>query len=58
MIELGNDRTDAAEVDPAEQFDIDFAVMAGELSALLADLTNVLESPHSSEDWPAQSKVA
>jgi recombination associated protein RdgC len=58
FLELGNDRTDAVEVDPAEQFDIDFAVMAGELSALLADLAIVIESPQSSEGWPAQSKVA
>jgi recombination associated protein RdgC len=58
FLELGSDRTDAGEVDPAEQFDIDFAVMAGELSALLADLAHALESPQSSEPWLAQSKVA
>jgi len=29
------------DVDPAEQFDIDFAVMAGELASLLKDLTAV-----------------
>jgi recombination associated protein RdgC len=47
FLELGRDAADAEEVDPAEQFDIDFAVMAGELGQLLADLTRVLaeESP-------------
>jgi DNA recombination-dependent growth factor C len=29
-------------VDPQEQFDIDFAVMSGELAKLLADLLAVL----------------
>ena len=59
FMELGQDRTDAQEVDPAEQFDIDFTVMAGELSALLADLTQLLESPQSSEEnWAAGTKVA
>ena len=55
---MGKDQTDAEEVDPAEQFDIDFAVMAGELSALLTDLAQIIESPQSSENLGAQSKVA
>jgi hypothetical protein len=45
-------------VDPTEQSDIDFAVMAGELSALLKDLAQVIESPQSSEFVVAQSKAA
>jgi recombination associated protein RdgC len=56
--EVGKDQTDAEEVDPAEQFDIDFAVMAGELSALLTDLAHMIESPQSSELLVAQSRVA
>jgi recombination associated protein RdgC len=61
FLELGKDQAEAeaGEVDPAEQFDIDFTVMAGELSALLADLAQVIESPQSSlEDWTARTKVA
>lgn len=58
FLEVNKDQADAEEVDPAEQFDIDFAVMAGELSALLTDLANVIESPQSSELPVAQSKVA
>jgi len=46
-------------LDPAEQFDIDFTVMAGELAGLLKDLTDVLGSGSTERgDWPAQSKVA
>ncbi len=57
FLDLGKD--DAADVDPAEQFDIDFAVMAGELVNLLQDLATVLgdESPRAGE-WPERSKVA
>ena len=58
FLEVGKDQTDAEEVDPAEQFDIDFAVMAGELSALLKDLAQIIESPQSSELLATQSKVA
>jgi len=58
FLEVGKDQTDAEEVDPAEQFDIDFAVMAGELSALLTDLARIVESPQSSENLAVQSKVA
>jgi len=63
FLELGQDRTDAQEVDPAEQFDIDFSVMAGELSLLLADLAKVLELPQSlpqssTEGWGSRTKVA
>ena len=38
FLEVGKDQSDAEETEAAEQFDIDFAVMAGELSALLTDL--------------------
>lgn len=58
FLEVGKDQVGTEEVDPEEQFDIDFAVMAGELSALLADLARVIESPQLSEIIPAQSKVA
>jgi recombination associated protein RdgC len=58
FLEIGKDQTEADEVDPAEQFDIDFTVMAGELSALLTDLAHIMESPQSSENLAAQSKVA
>jgi recombination associated protein RdgC len=42
FLEMKPDSTDANEVDPAEQFDIDFTVMAGELAHLLADLIQAL----------------
>jgi recombination associated protein RdgC len=58
FLEVGKDQTDAEEVDPAEQFDIDFAVMAGELSLLLTDLAHIIESPQSSANLAAQTKVA
>jgi recombination associated protein RdgC len=58
FLEVGKDQSDAEEVDSAEQFDIDFAVMAGELSALLTDLAQIIESPQSAELPVPQSKVA
>jgi recombination associated protein RdgC len=59
FLELGKEQAEAGELDPAEQFDIDFTVMAGELSALLADLAQAIESPQSSaEDWTTRTKVA
>ena len=59
FLEMSKDSTEGEEVDPAEQFDIDFAVMAGELAALLKDLAQVLgkESAAASE-WPGRIKVA
>jgi recombination associated protein RdgC len=42
FLEMKPDSADAQEVDPAEQFDIDFTVMAGELAHLLADLIQAL----------------
>lgn len=57
FLEMGNDPAEGDDVDPAEQFDIDFAVMAGELAGLLKDLTLAL-GKESAADWPARSKVA
>lgn len=57
FLEMGKD-AEGDDVDPAEQFDIDFAVMAGELAALLKDLTAVLGTARAGGDWPASSKVA
>src|SRR6202453_3044308 len=42
FLEMTKDAPEGEEVDPEEQFDIDFAVMAGELASLLADLARVL----------------
>jgi recombination associated protein RdgC len=59
FLEMGKDNTEGDDVDPAEQFDIDFAVMAGELGGLLKDLTSVLGSDASDRtEWPSRSKVA
>jgi recombination associated protein RdgC len=58
FLELGNDQADAEEVDPAEQFDIDFTVMTGELSALLTDLARILESPLSAKESHAHAALA
>ncbi|MEN9705845.1 MAG: hypothetical protein RLZZ393_1724 [Pseudomonadota bacterium] len=45
FLELDKDLPDdGSEANSAEQFDIDFTVMAGELSALLADLATVLKA--------------
>jgi recombination associated protein RdgC len=59
FLEMSKDSTTEEDVDSAEQFDIDFAVMAGELASLLKDLTQVLGTePVGAAGWPAQSKVA
>ena len=59
FLEMSKDDTEGDDVDPAEQFDIDFAVMAGELGGLLKDLTSALGSDASDRtDWPTRSKVA
>ena len=59
FLEMGKDDAQGDTVDPAEQFDIDFAVMAGELATFLKDLTGILavESANAG-DWQARSKVA
>jgi recombination associated protein RdgC len=59
FLEMSKEPEEGDEVDPAEQFDIDFAVMAGELANLLKDLTQVLgKESAGAGDWPARSKVA
>ena len=59
FLEMSKDSTEGEDVDPAEQFDIDFAVMAGELASLLKDLTQVLgKDSAGAADWPVRSKVA
>ena len=59
FLEMSKDSTQEEEVDPAEQFDIDFAVMAGELAGLLKDLTQVLgKESGEAAGWSVQSKVA
>jgi recombination associated protein RdgC len=59
FLEMSKDATEGDTVDPAEQFDIDFAVMAGELASLLKDLTLALGTePAGGTQWPARSKVA
>jgi recombination associated protein RdgC len=42
FLEMTKDAADGGERDKAEQFDVDFAVMAGELAKLLDDLVQVL----------------
>ncbi len=59
FLEMSKDSAAGDDVDPAEQFDIDFAVMAGELASLLKDLWLALgREPAAAADWPARSKVA
>ena len=59
FLEMGKDDAEGDGLDAAEQFDIDFAVMAGELGALLKDLADVLGSVAAdTPDWQAHSKVA
>jgi recombination associated protein RdgC len=43
FLEVAPESGDEDEVDPAEQFDLDFAVMAGELAKLLAELIRELD---------------
>jgi len=42
FLEVAREEGDAQEVDPAEQFDLDFAVMAGELAKLIIELIQEL----------------
>jgi recombination associated protein RdgC len=44
FLELARDPGEGVEVDAAEQFDIDFTVMAGELAKLLGNLAEALQS--------------
>jgi recombination associated protein RdgC len=59
FLEMTQELAEGEEVDPAEQFDIDFAVMAGELAALLKDLAAALANETTpAVEWPARTKVA
>ena len=42
FLEMAPEREDGGEIDPLEQFDLDFTVMAGELGTLLGDMTREL----------------
>src|ERR1700692_228391 len=54
FLEMSKDSTTEEDVDPAEQFDIDFAVMAGELGGLLKDLMSALGNEASDRaEWPS-----
>ena len=43
FLEVAPESADGEEIDPAEQFDLDFAVMAGELAKLLTELIRELD---------------
>ncbi|MGH8299983.1 MAG: recombination-associated protein RdgC, partial [Steroidobacteraceae bacterium] len=43
FLEVTPESGDEEEIDPAEQFDLDFAVMAGELAKLLVELVRELD---------------
>ncbi len=59
FLEIGVDNAANDDLDAAEQFDIDFLVMAGELANLLADLSAAVGSESvRGADWQARSKVA
>ncbi len=49
FLDLGPEKAEDGQTDPIEQFDIDFTVMAGELSKLLAELAQELGEPQSGE---------
>lgn len=48
FLEVAPEQGDEEEIDPAEQFDLDFAVMAGELAKLLAELVRELDGQQAS----------
>jgi recombination associated protein RdgC len=48
FLEVARERDDEEEIDPAEQFDLDFAVMAGELAKLIMDLIRELNGQQTS----------
>jgi recombination associated protein RdgC len=47
FLEVAPESGDEEEIDPAEQFDLDFAVMAGELAKLLVELIQELDGRQS-----------
>lgn len=49
MTPESTDTSESQDIDPAEQFDIDFTVMAGELAKLLRDLVETLGGPAARE---------
>ena len=56
---MGKDGANADDVDPLEQFDIDFTVMAGELGNLLRDVAAIFGKDSSdAHGWSSRSKVA
>ncbi|HEY1892433.1 MAG TPA: recombination-associated protein RdgC, partial [Steroidobacteraceae bacterium] len=48
FLEVTRERGDEEEIDPAEQFDLDFAVMAGELAKLIIELLRELDGQQAS----------
>lgn len=58
FLDMSKDDTAGDDVDPAEQFDIDFAVMAGELASLCQELTAVLGEAGDAGNWQVRSRVA
>jgi recombination associated protein RdgC len=48
FLEVAPERGDEEEIDPVEQFDLDFAVMAGELAKLIIELIAELNGQQSS----------
>jgi recombination associated protein RdgC len=60
FLDMTKDTADGGDIDAAEQFDIDFAVMAGELAKLLDDLGQALggEVAKQSEAGPSASAVS
>ncbi len=49
FLEVARERGDEEEIDPAEQFDLDFAVMAGELAKLIVELIRELDGRQTSD---------
>jgi recombination associated protein RdgC len=48
FLEVAKEDGDEEEIDPAEQFDLDFAVMAGELAKLIIELIGELNGQQAS----------